>query len=50
MPVLIPPDASKALEYLVDKETRQLAGRKPDNRYLFATNGKIFYKKVTSVA
>lgn len=39
VPVLIPPDAKKALEYIVDPQVRKRAGLKPTNKYMFATRG-----------
>jgi len=44
--VLIPPDAKKALQYIVDPEVRKRAGIKPTNKYMFATKGmnrQIFF-------
>ena len=39
VPVILPPDAKKPLQYLTNLEVRKKAGIQPSNPYIFASTG-----------
>ena len=42
VPVIIPPECKKPLEYISDPEVRAKAGVRQDNRFLFANKCKSY--------
>lgn len=40
VPVLIPKETNKVLEYLSDPVARQMASIRPENKYMFANTGE----------
>lgn len=43
VPVIVPEDVVGVLKYLADPDVRKKAGIRKENRFLFASNGKIIF-------
>lgn len=49
VPVIVPKDANKPLEYITSSEARLAAGVQRGNNYVFPNTGRLLMKKIDSL-